>query len=67
LIDRRPHSSIIDVRSFRAANCDTVHYLVVAKVWERLAMSKQTKHRTHMERFKLKILNEVERKRTESC
>jgi endonuclease/exonuclease/phosphatase family metal-dependent hydrolase len=49
LIDRRRHSSILDVRSFRAADCDTDHYLVVAKVRERLAMSKQTTHRVQME------------------
>jgi hypothetical protein len=29
LIDRRRHSSILDVRPFRAADCDTDHYLVV--------------------------------------
>jgi hypothetical protein len=62
LIDRRRHSSIINVRSFRAADCDTDHYLVVAKVRERLAVSKQTAYRVHMERFKLKNLNEVEGK-----
>jgi hypothetical protein len=32
LIDMRRHSSILDVWSFRAADCDTDHYLVVAKV-----------------------------------
>ncbi|PNF14688.1 hypothetical protein B7P43_G10271 [Cryptotermes secundus] len=32
LIDRRWHSSILDVRSFRAADCDTDHYLVVTNV-----------------------------------
>ncbi|PNF29719.1 hypothetical protein B7P43_G12562 [Cryptotermes secundus] len=62
LIDRRRHSSILDVRSFRAADCDTDHYLVVAKVMERLAVNKQTTHRVHMERFNLKNLNEVEGK-----
>jgi hypothetical protein len=41
LIDRRWHSSILDVRSFRGADCDTDHYLVVAKVRERLVVSKQ--------------------------
>jgi hypothetical protein len=40
-IDRRWHSSILDVRSFRGADCDTDLCLVVAKVWERLAVSKQ--------------------------
>jgi hypothetical protein len=54
LVDRRRHSSVLDVRSFRAADCDTDHYLVVAKVRERLAVNKQ--------RFNLKKLNEVEGK-----
>jgi hypothetical protein len=37
LIDRRLHSSILDVRSFREADSDTNHYLVVVnleKVWQ---------------------------------
>ena len=41
LINRRWHSSILDVRSFRGADCDTYHYPVVAKVRERLTVSKQ--------------------------
>jgi dihydrodipicolinate reductase len=56
LIDRRRNSSILDVQSFRAADCATDHYLVVAKVGERLAVSKRTTHRVHMERFNLKKL-----------
>jgi hypothetical protein len=66
----RPHSSILDVRSFRAADCDTDHYLVVAEVRKRLAVSKQTTRRVHMEGFNLKKLNEVEckkRYRVEIC
>jgi hypothetical protein len=62
LIDRIRHSSILDVQLFRAADCDINHYLVVAKVTERLATSKQTTHRVHMERFNLKKLSEVEGK-----
>jgi hypothetical protein len=38
--ERRQHSSVLDIRSFRGADCDTDHYLVVAKVRERLAVSK---------------------------
>jgi hypothetical protein len=41
LIDRRRHSNILDVRSYRAADCDTDHCLVVAKVRERLAVIRQ--------------------------
>jgi endonuclease/exonuclease/phosphatase family metal-dependent hydrolase len=54
LIDRRRHSGILDVRPFRAVDCDTDHYLVVAKIRERLAVSKQTTQRVYMERFNLK-------------
>jgi hypothetical protein len=62
LIERRRHSSVLDFLSFRAADCDTDHILVVAKVRERLAVSKQTTQRFHIERFSLKKLNEVESK-----
>jgi hypothetical protein len=41
LIDRRWYSSILDVRSFSGAGFDTGHYLVVAIVREKLAVSKQ--------------------------
>jgi hypothetical protein len=60
LINRRQHSNILNVLSFRAADCDTNHYLVVAEVRESLAVSKQAMHRFRMERFNLKKLNEVE-------
>jgi hypothetical protein len=54
------HSNVLDVRSFRAVDCDTGHYLVVAKVGERLAMNKQRSQRFHLERLNLKKLNKLE-------
>jgi hypothetical protein len=62
LVDRQRHSNVLDVRSFRAADCNNDHYLVVAKVRERLAVNKQRSHRFHMEGFNLKKLIEVEGK-----
>jgi hypothetical protein len=59
-VDRRRHSNVLDVRSFRAADCDSDHYLVVGKVRERLALNKQRPQRFDMERFNLKKLKEVE-------
>ena len=60
LIDRRWHSSIIDVRSFRGADCDTDHYLVVAKVRERLAVRKQAAQNSDGGRFNLRKLNDLD-------
>jgi hypothetical protein len=62
LIARRRHSRELDVRAFRATDCNADHYLVVAKVRERLAVNKQTTRRVLMERFNLTKLNEEEGK-----
>jgi hypothetical protein len=58
LIDWRWHSSTLDVRSFKGADCGTDHYLVVAKVRERLAVSKRGAQKIDTERFNVKKLKE---------
>ena len=63
LIDGRRQSSILDVRSFRGADFDTDHYLVVAKVRERLAVSKQAAQKLDGERFNLRKLKDLEVKK----
>jgi len=48
------------VRSFREADCDADHYLVIAKVRERLAVGKQAPQRFDRQRFNLRNLKEPE-------
>ena len=48
------------MRSFRRAECDTDHNLVIAKVRERLAVGKQVTQGFDRERFNLRKLNEPE-------
>jgi hypothetical protein len=59
LIDRRRHSSVLDVRSFRAADCHSDHYVVVAKIRERTVVNKEGLHKFHTKRFNLRKLSEV--------
>jgi hypothetical protein len=60
LIDKRRHSNILDVRSFRGADCDTDHCLVVAKLRERISVSKRARQNFDLERFDLKKLHNVD-------
>jgi hypothetical protein len=63
LIDRRQHPNVLHVQSFRAADCDTDHcVVVVAEIREKLAVSKQGMLRFNMEKLNLIILNEVDGK-----
>jgi endonuclease/exonuclease/phosphatase family metal-dependent hydrolase len=41
LVDRRRHSNVLDVQSSKAADCDSDHHVVAAKVREGLAVNKQ--------------------------
>ena len=58
--ERRWHSSILDVRSNRRADCGTGHYLVVAKFRESLAVNKQAAQKFDMDRFNFRKLNDLE-------
>jgi hypothetical protein len=60
LTERRWHSNTVDIRSPRGADCDTDHCLLVAKVRERLAVTKQETQRFELERFNLRKLSELE-------
>jgi hypothetical protein len=60
LIDRRRQSNVLDVRSFRGADCDTDHCLVVAKLRETLAASTKDAQKFDGEGFNLRKLNEPE-------
>jgi hypothetical protein len=59
LIGRRWHLSVLDVRSLRRVDSDTDHYLVVAKVRERLAVSKRAMQKFDIKRFSLKTVNKM--------
>jgi hypothetical protein len=59
LIDRKWHSSIVDVQSFRGADSNTDHCLVVGIVRDRLAVSKQAAQKFDGERFNVRTLNEL--------
>jgi hypothetical protein len=60
LIDKRRHSNILDVRTFREADCDTDHYLVVAKLRERILVSKRARQKFYLKRFDLKKIDNIE-------
>jgi hypothetical protein len=60
LIDERRLSNMLDVRSFRGADVDTDHYLLVVKLRERISVSKRVRQNSDLERFVLKRLDDVE-------
>jgi len=60
MIDRRWQSSERMCEVSGGAECDTVHYLVIAKVREKLAVGKQATQSLDRHRFNLSKLSELE-------
>jgi len=60
LVERKGHSSVLDIPSFRGADCDTYHCLVAAEVRERLSVSKRGTQKFDRNRFNVKEQNEEE-------
>jgi hypothetical protein len=51
LRDKRLPSNVLDVWSFRGADCNTDHYLVVAELKERISLHKWASQKFDLERF----------------
>jgi hypothetical protein len=60
LTDKRQHSNISDIRSFRGADCDTDHHLELPKLRERISVSKRTRQTFELDRFDMTKLDDVE-------
>ncbi|PSN57217.1 hypothetical protein C0J52_05015 [Blattella germanica] len=60
LVDKRWHSSIIDIRSVRGLDCNSDHHLVRVKIRERLALTRGTDTKDDSEIFELKNLRNDE-------
>jgi hypothetical protein len=55
-IEKRRHSNILDIRSFRGVDCDTNHCRIVTKLRERISVSKRASQKFDVERYDLKNL-----------
>ena len=64
LIDKRRQSSTLDIRSFILADCDSDHYLLIAKkkkkIRERLSIAKRVDHTVDIKRFNVGKLKDEE-------
>ncbi|PSN35187.1 hypothetical protein C0J52_22574 [Blattella germanica] len=60
LVDKRWHSSIIDIRSVRGLDCNSDHQLVRVKIRERLALTRGTDTKDDSQKFELKNLRNDE-------
>lgn len=56
IIDKRHASDVMDIRSYRGADCDTDHYLVVMKYRQRISMTRKMKGKKQ-EKFNVRKLS----------
>jgi hypothetical protein len=59
-MDKRRHSNVLHVRSFRGADCDPDHYSEVVKLRERIPVSKGARQKFDLEIFDLRKLGDME-------
>jgi len=60
LVDKRRHTNVLDVRSYRGANCDSDHMFVIAKIRERLSLNKTNGQLIGSKRLNVQNLTEGE-------
>ncbi|KAJ4441767.1 hypothetical protein ANN_11625 [Periplaneta americana] len=62
LIDKRRHTSIVDIRTFRGADCNSDHYLVIGELRERLSVAKRVEQEVNITKFNILKLKDEEAK-----
>ncbi|KAJ4439878.1 hypothetical protein ANN_08007 [Periplaneta americana] len=62
LIDNRRHTSIVDIRTFRGADCNSDHYLVIGELRERLSVAKRVEQQVNITKFNILKLKDEEAK-----
>ncbi|KAJ4438077.1 hypothetical protein ANN_14016 [Periplaneta americana] len=62
LIDKRRHTSIVDIRTFRGADCNSDHYLVIGELRERLSVAKQVEQQVNVSKLNILKLKDEKTK-----
>ncbi|KAJ4449477.1 hypothetical protein ANN_00876 [Periplaneta americana] len=62
LIDKRRHTSIVDIRTFRGADFNCGHYLVIGELRERLSVAKRVEQQVNITKFNILKLKDEEPK-----